>query len=442
MVRRKGGADLAPMSTPRRAVELFKDILIVALTCSSVLLAAQTPIFNQVRGWITPPTQTTPAPAQQSGDAVVPYAICTQNSLGLYGVSYDEAQVERAFDGLSPLLGEGLSTAAPPERATRRQWQGLLEAPGIYCNFQGEPPLSALSVWLGGAENSENLTGSARAVLLAWDGADVWLAWRNRDGYYRAKTQVAYGGHLETVLEEYNPNGAAFAYALAGSDSAYATLDPFTLISMASPQPQSWSASTPDFVGDQEALEALLNALDFRSGVGSAYESVGELAINEGGDRLRVGLSGTVTFRAGDDVRYPVSAKGATPTAAEAALTAWDLLNRAAAPWKGEAHYVLTGVEEAAAGWMVTFQSRLAGVPVLTGGEGRCAVFTVTGRGVTEFNLSLNRYTPTGAAVLLPPQRLAAAAMGSLPDSGGELILCYPDTGSGTLTAAWMTEPE
>lgn len=440
MAERKGNAGVAP-AVGSRLKELAKDVLMVALTCSAVLLAAQTPIFHQVWGWITPPAQISQPPARQSEDAVIPAVICARNSLGLYGVSYDEDLVGHTFDHLSPLLGEGLATAGIPERVGRWQWQGLLESPSIYCQFQGIPPLEALRAWLGRQETGDSLPGSARALALARSGDQVWLAWRDGDGaYYRARTGVIYEGSMEALLEEYNPNGAAYAYTLAGEDRAYAALDPFELVSMTSPRPQSWSVSAPDLVGDRTELESLLNALGFHSGVGSAYESGGELAINEGGDRLRVGPSGSVTFRAGEEIRYPVSSDGGSPTAAQAALCAWNLLNRATAPWKGETSYVLTGAEETSHGWTVTFHSRLDGVSVLTGEEGWCATFTVTDGGITEFTLLLRKYAPTGVATLLPPQRLAAAALNSMPESDGHLMLCYPDTGSGIMEAVWRTE--
>ena len=425
-----------------RLVELAKDILIVTLTCSAVLLAARTPMFNQVRGWITPPVQVSQPPAWQSEDAVIPAVICVRNSLGLYGVSYDDDLVGQAFwgDHLSSFLGEGLASADAPGRIGRQKWQSLLlECPGIYCQFPGALPLETLQVWLGGQEKGNGLTGAALALVLVQSGDQVCLAWQDRNGaYYLAPTKVTYEGRLETVLEEYAPNGAAYAYTLAEEDRAYTHLAPFELISMTSPQPQSWSVSAPDFVGNHNELETLLKALGFHSWAGSTYESGGELVINEGSDRLRVDSFGAVTFRAGEQIRYPVNS--GSPSATQAALCAWNLLNQAAAPWKGETSYVLTGVEETTQGWCVTFHSRLDGVDVLTGEEGWCACFTVTSKGVTDFTLLLRKYAPTGTTSLLPTQRLAAAALSSIPESDGHLLLCYPDPGSGIMEAIWRTE--
>ncbi len=437
MARRKWDPRPVGPTGGRRLIELGKDLLIVGLVCSAVFLAGQTPMVTQFRGWIAEPVQTDETAAYLKSEAVVPCGLSVRNSYGLYGVSYDEALVGQAFERTSARLGEALATAGEAEHISRRQWQALLGSPGVCCIFQGAPPLEVLSAWLGGGGE---LTGRAQALLLAWDGSEVWLCWRDGNAYGRARTQVAYEGHLEPVLSEFNPNGAAYAYTLAQEDDAYESLDPYVLISMTPPQPQIYDALAPDPVGEQETLERLLSALGFQSGVDFAYEVAGDLAINENGDRLRVSSAGQVTFHAGEEPRYRVACQGDAPTAAEAALSAWDLLNRAMGPWKNDGDYVLTGIEETDEGWIVSFQARLGGVPVWMGERGEAARFTVEGRQISDFTLALRTYTSSGAAGTLLGERLAAAALSALPESGGRLVLRYGDSGGGQLTAGWRAE--
>ena len=435
--------EIPPVARPtgrQRLLEIGKDVLIVALTCSALFLAWQTPLASQLRGWVGKPVQAAEPGTRQPTEAVEPYGITVRSGMGLYGAVYDAEQVDRAFEQLSPLLGEGFASAGTPEQITRRQWQTLLEAPGIYCVFQGAPPLSVLSAWLGG--EGDTLSGRAQSLLLAWDGTQMWLCWRDGNGYFRAPTQVAYEGHMDSVVETFHPNGAAFAYTLAQTDRAYSAVDPDVLVPMTAPRPHGYTASAPDLVGDQKALEQLLAALGFQSGVGSAYEVSEGLAITESGDRLRVSSAGTVVFHAGEESRYPVAYMEGRPTMEEAAMAAWGLLNRASAQWKGDAVFVLTGVTETAGGWIITFHSRLEGVPVLTGAEGWCASFTVAEDRIRDFSLSLRGYISTGEVLLLPGQRLAAAAMASEThrDSGKRLTLSYNDTGASTLNFGWVAE--
>lgn len=440
MSRRREGPQVAKPSRGRRLIEQGKDLLILALTCSALFLVWQTPLATQIRGWVDRPTRTVEQGNRQPRGTAEPYGMAVRNSRGLYGAIYDADQVDRTFELLFPLLGEGLSTAGSPEKITRWRWQAGLGGPGVYCAFQGQPSLRVLSAWLG--ETNEGLTGGAQALLLTWSGDQVWLCWRQGEEYYRAPTQVTYEGHMDGILEEFSPNGAAFAYTLAETDRAYGAVDPDMLVSMTAPQPTEYTLTVPDLVGDRETLGRLLAALGLQSGASSAYEVSEGLAINEGGDRLRVSAAGSVVFHAGDEIRYPVTAEAGQPTEEEAALAAWLLLNRITEPWRGDAVYVLTGVEPAGEGWTVTFHSRLEGIPVQVGGEGWSASFTITGQAVSDFTLFLRSYTSTGEISLLPGQRLAAAALAApvYRDRGRRLTLSYHDTGSAALTAGWVAE--
>lgn len=436
MSGRKKGPQVAARSPRERLMELGKDILIVALTCSAIYLAGLTPMMIQLRSWMAPPAPTAQVQPRQARDSVIPYSVAVRNSLGLYGVSYDQATVERVFSQLSPLLGEALSTASAPESIPPAQWQALLDSQGVYCRFQGEVPLEALADWLG---EGSALTGGAETVALGREGEELWLGWQAGEEFFRARAQLKSPEGMSALLEEFGPNGAAFAYALRESDSTYDTLDPYVLVTATTQRPMTYAAASPDFIADADALGALLEALGFRSGAGSAYEAAGERAINENGDRLRINAAGRAVFHAGEEERYPVSCTGESATAQEAALAAWELLNRAVEPWKGESVYVLMGVEAAEEGWRVSFQPRLDGIPVHVGESGWCAQFTVEGRRITDFTLDLRAYTSAGATSLVTTQRLAAAALKS-QKSSGQLELRYTDNGGSAVTAGWVAE--
>lgn len=436
MAGRKKGPQVAPRTSRERLVELGKDLLIVALTCSAIYLTGLTPMMTELRSRMSPPAPSAQAQPRQARESVLPYSVAVRNSLGLYGVSYDQATVERVFSQLSPLLGEALSSASAPESITAAQWRQLLDSEGLYCRFQGQVPLAALGAWLG---EGTALTGGAETVALGWDGERLWLGWQEESAYRRASTALSYSDRVRGALEDFGPNGAAFAYTMRETDKTYDALDPYVLVTATTQRPMIYTATSPDLIGDADALGTLLDVLGFRSGAGSAYEAAGELAINENGDRLRINASGRVVFHAGEEERYPVAAAGESPTAAEAALAAWELLNRAVEPWKGESAYVLTGAEQTEKGWKVTFQPRLGGIPVSAGENGWCAKFSVEGRRITDFTIDLRAYTGTGATSLVTSERLAAAALKG-QKSSGQLKLRYTDNGAATVTAGWVAE--
>ncbi len=437
MARRKAAPGMVRPTRKRRLIELGKDLLIAALTCSALFLALQTPMAAHLRGWVAPPAQTSPPSSRQSDEAVTPYAIAVRNDLGLYGVSYDGALTSRTFERLSHYLETALSSAGEAQSVSRSRWQLLLEKPGFYCAFQGSVPLSALAHWLGG---SCPLQGSVQALVLSSDGSRMVLGWREGGSYYLAETQSSYDQALMETLDSFSPNGSAFAYSLASGDGAYRSLDPYVLISpLSSPQPKVCAAASPDLMGDPDALGQLLTALGFLAGPETAYEVAGGLAVTDNGDRLQVGAGGEVSFRAGEEARYPVSLTREPATAGEAALGAWNILIRAAEPWRGQETFALTEVSPTDTGWVVTFQSRMEGIPVRLGRNGWCARFVVEGGRISEFTLFLRTYSATGESTVLPTARLAAAALNSLPQSDGQLTLCYSDSRGSSLTAGWMT---
>lgn len=439
MTRRKRVPEVARPGRKTRLIELGKDLLIVLLACSAVLLTAQTSFVTQLRGWIAEPAQTVDAAVRPPEEAVTPYLAAVRGEWGMYGAVCDEAAVERTFSDLKSFWGEGLSTAGPAEQIGERRWRTLLESPGIYCAFQGSPPLEVLSDWLGGGGG---LTGKAQALLLAWDGSAVWLCWRDGEGYQAAQTQVAYEGYLQTAVKKYSPNGVAFAYEMSGSDPVYGALDPYVMVSVTVLRPELYDAQTPDFAEGGESLTRLLDDLGFQSSGSAAYEMPEGLHISEGTDRLRVKKDGTVVFHAGEEGRYPVAQAGETATCSEAALAAWKLLNRATSDWRGEGAFLLTGAEAGEDGWTVTFSSRLGGAPVLVGEDGWAARFTVSGGEISDFTIKMRTYTGTGATGAVPRERLAAAAMSSLEDTGGRLVLCYSDTGTESVRAGWVARTE
>lgn len=430
MARRKTPKVARPKGL-RRWVELLKDLLIVLLTCSAVFLAWQTPMVTHLRGWVAPPAPPVTEPSARSEEALTPYALRIQNSLGSYAANYDGPTLTRTFQRFSGLLGEALASDEVPERITAQQWRSLLESPGFYCALRGTLPLSLLPEWLG---MESSVSGQAEALVLSWNGSRVWLGWRNSGGFFRIRTQVDFAGDLSPLVESFSPNGGAFAYTLS-EDSAYEALDPYVLITPTAPQPKNFAAASPDLTGDTETLTRLLNALGFLSGTDAAYETPGGLTVTENGDRLQVSSGGTITYRAGEELRFPVSGT----SAGQGAQAAWELLCRVAEPFENTPAYILTGVEAADNGWTITFEARLEGIPVTTGASGWCARFTVDERKITDFTLTLRTYTSTGEVTPLPEPRLAAAALRSIPESDGTLVLCYPDNLSSTLTAGWMT---
>ena len=440
MAGRKRSLQVTRPTGRRRALELIKNLLILLLVCSAVYLLFRAGLVKNLPGFLSrqlETEQTGAAAEERPEEAVRPFRLAVRNSKGLFAVQYDAAQLGTAFDRVSSLLGEGLATAGERRDLSDRQWQSCLDRAGVYCDFRGELPLSVFTAWLGGVETASGET--VREILLSWDGDQMTLGCRGAAGAWAYTTRVVYAGHLEPVLEEFSPNGAAFAYSL--EDPIYQSLDPYVLVDLTALSPIVYNAATPELTGNADTLTTLLGALGFQSKGGAAYTTSDGMAVSEGTDRLRVSRGGGVSFQAGTSAsRYPVASEGESPTAAEAAQAAWNLLNQAVAPFVGESSYCLLGAEAAADGWTVTFGSRLAGAPVLMNGDDQVASFTVKGGHITGFTLSLRTYVNSGSTSSLLRERLAVAALGTDGNGQSRLSLCYSDNGGESVSAGWFAE--
>lgn len=437
MAERRTRVERPRLTRRQRLIELGKDVLIVLLFLSAAMMAVKTPMLASLGGWMAKPEENIIFEQLHSSEAAVPYQLAVRNSWGLYAVGYDQKLVEEGWAQLTGLLGQALSTAESREKIDDSRWRELLESSGVYCVFQGRIPLDVLGSWLGGEGGPE---GEGSELLLAWDGHGVWLAWRDGEQCWAAETKVSWSQQLSPLLRGFNPNGAAFAYTLAESDPLYGQLDPYVLVQLNTFQPRLYSGSSPDLVSNQELLTQFLDVMGFESGGGTAYETSEGLVISERGDRLRVGDDGHVRYHAVDESRYLVPSVEERPTDQEAALAAWKLVNQATSLWKGEGRLILTGLVQDGEDRVITFHSRLDGIPVVMGGTGWAAQFRVSGREITNFTIHLRTYTNQEETIPVPRERLAAAALPSLEREGGRLMLRYLDGHKTSVRAGWVTE--
>ena len=139
------------MGNNRRLLEWGKDALIVALSLSAVYLLSMTPLLQDsgVLELISP--KESPAPGAftaTQGGAMLPARLVISAEGGRCGVQYDKTQLEELFSPLGALLGDALASAGEARPMTEAQWRQYLTGTGIYFDFAGDVPLSALERWL------------------------------------------------------------------------------------------------------------------------------------------------------------------------------------------------------------------------------------------------------------------------------------------------------
>ena len=289
------------MGDKRRFIEWGKDALIVLLSLSAAYLLSMTPLVQDsgVLELLSPQESLNPSASTASqGVAMLPARLSISGEGGRCGVQYDKAQLEELFPPLGALLGDALASAGDALPISEAQWRRYLTGKGIYFDFAGDVPLSALEHWLQGTGMAE-LDGSARRVLLcAGQGDEVLLCWQEAEGgqFFCCSTALTQTLHLDPTTAAVTSNAAYFAFE---NPELSQLLSPYTLVTEVAQQGPCYAATNPLGGG----VSAVLDALSFNS-QNHAPVSDGEVYV-DGDDRLVVGTNGTVTYRASLGGKYP-----------------------------------------------------------------------------------------------------------------------------------------
>lgn len=426
-----------------RVPEWVKNLLLVLLSLSAVFLFTLSPLYlnSPLRGWtgrIFPGKEGASSAPVALTAAARPARIAVTNAAGRYGVQYDTGASDALFDQTGVLLGEALGSAGAAVPLTEDQWRSALGAEGIYFDFTGSIPFSALAGWLQGEENSGVLTGDVRRLLLApGEDGKVWLYYQDAwepERFFACPTALNAEAHLTPVASAFAPNGARFAFEEASLEHCY----PYTLITDNLSEAAVYSAASPATALGGAGLDAALSGLSFSGALVTSYTVDGATVYRTGEDTLLVSREGSLTYHGVDGSLYPVASAGEVPTLAEMIETTRQLLAAAVEPLCGDARLYLISARQEGESTLITYGYSLGGALVWTGNDGWAAEFRLTGALLTGFTLNLRSYTAQEGSTPLLPAHLAAAAMTALDARGSELLLVYRDGGGDTVCAAWV----
>ena len=251
------------MRDKRRLIEWGKNVLIALLTLSAVFLLTMTPLIQDsgLADLFRPQRAAgSPDPIGAPSGTVLPARLAVYRDGERYGLQYDDVRMDEAFASFGPLLGSALAEAGESRTLTETEWRGCLRGQGVYFDFSGSVPISALARWLGGSGECA-LDGSARRVVLAeGEGDSVALCWQDaEDGaFYTCPTTLSRSLHLDPAVEAVTPNGAYFAFEDAELSQL---LDPGTLVTEEVPSGTQYAVSAP--LSAAAGIETLLDELSF-----------------------------------------------------------------------------------------------------------------------------------------------------------------------------------
>lgn len=421
----------------RRLIEWGKNVLILLLSVSAIYLLTMTPLV-QDSGLLD--LFSSRDNREEDGNVVVltaaahPSRMAVVGHGGRYGVQYDQNTVDELFARLGPLLGEGLVSSGDPQVISENRWQEALSQLCIYFDFDRSIPLAALGSWLH-PEGECALKGTARRILLsAGDGDQVRLCYQDEENgqFYSCTTGLSRALHLDSLMESVEGNDARFAFE---SEELSQLLHPYTLVTEAGGG-EIYAVSNP--LAAANVVGAVLKELSF--GNESHVSISGGDAYLDGGARLEVSDSGSITYSDGQRQKYPVTAVDEQPTVAEMIEAARQLAERTVGTRCGDARIYLESVRETEDGCWVRFGYRLNGSAVWLYEDGWAAEFLIQDGYISHFTLHFRSYAATGSETMLLPMDRAAVMLPGLTDEVRELVIQYRDRGGAEVSPIWVAE--
>lgn len=427
-----------------KAVEWLKNVLIVVLALSAVYLALRTQLFRDAvflsRGETGGNTVTGQQENLTGGTGLLrPVRMTVMTESGRYGVQYDQTAVDELFTQTASLLAEAVGSAEAPKQVEESAWREALTTPlAVTFDFLSSLPLQLLGEWQSGEENGA-LTGTVRRMALApGDGDAVLLYYREEKSgaVFVCRTGVLQQSQLSAAVSGLAGNGARFAF----ETEEFSGLNGDTLILADAPEMPVYSVKDP-LSGDQreENLNALAETLRFHSQENTSYSGADGVVIKNGSDTLRLKSTGEVTFSGGDNARFPVTGKsGGEGDRGDMVKAAYEIARETVLPLSGEGRLILTRVETDGDGrTQIFFDYCLSGARTVLPDGAYAAHFTVEQGQITEFTLYLRTYELSGQTGEMLPELQAQAAALSMGAQESELLLCYRDGDSGTVSAGW-----
>ena len=413
----------------RRFIELGKDLIILLLIASALLLGFRSGVIDRLRRNIDPAGQPDGPVSTSVSAAAVPFVIAVvgEESGGRCGQTYGVARVGETYERFSAVLGEALGSSGNPEQISEAQWRAALSGPGVFFDFLYDQPLSLLAGWLGTEIVGGAASHTARRICLSLEGDRLALYYiRARYGeFYRCDTALS-SSTLSARLKENPANGALFAYEL-DEDTA---VDAYVLLE---PGMQSFARVTASNPLRDSAVLATLPGLFEFSSVRSYSESDGTVFV-EGDATMRVSAGGTVNYRCKSGGLMLGAENMSTQDVVEAARK---LCRGGPGASCGAAYLGLSSLryEQASDTYYICFEYAVDGVPVrLT--EGTAAELTISNGYLREAVLRYRSYTADAEAVTPLPREQALAAANAM--HGDTLALTYVDT-MRSVSLQWLT---
>ena len=415
----------------KRLIEIGKDLLIVFLLCSLLLLAIAAVPTETIRAnprlskYLQPLAPVLGLPEAELAyvetvlpvlDAAQPVAISVKSTAGRSTAMWDFDTLDAAFDTYGGLLGQAMDTAERFAAASENQVRKALSGTCVYFRYHRSLPASLLASWLG-AELHADLPETQTCVLAA--EGDVVALYFLGSPHFRAVTQVD-PYDLITLVEKSRPDGSQMAFE---TDSQ---LSPTALLPGSTVSAPGVATSNPC---DSRYMDQLATDLGFNPYSDTRFiDDDGTTHFSEANNALSISSNGEIVLTNADSSRFQASS-GKRDALVELAR---QLVETTVGDVCGTARIYLSGVEQQEDTTVCTFEYLVSGITVDLGAK--AATVTFSGSSVREMRIRAVAFRLTGNALLPLPVTQAAAILP--PDSN--LLLQYRTDGGSALAVGWM----
>ena len=423
----------------RSRLDFWQNIVIVVLSLSAAVLFSRTQLYQLASSTIRQsfdllmetPGQMESIDNTRTTSLSLPVHVAVSGAYGRFG---DMSAVTSgdSFRPLGDLLKEALGSSRVYTVCSEGEFLDALDNTSVYYDFLNPLPLSILADSI--SADTDNIQ-ARRFILSARNEPNVHLYLQDDSGTYRFCSTAVSRSDLESIADSYELGNATFAFELAKTNSAYATVDPCTLF-------LTDSRSTLPLLYVSRMLtntDQLLTSLGFNPRTNYRYpESDGTEVIVEGERSLRIRPDGTVLYRSGGEASLSIDAADPNaPTAREVAAGAEALLQTLTGT-AGDGRLHLRAISHEEDTSVLQFGYHVNGTPVRFSDDSYAAEVTLEGSVITSLSLRFRQYTAADEQSLLLPLRQALAIASQ---SGGiSLAIGYADNGAETMAACWLTE--
>lgn len=422
----------------KERIEDVKSLAIVLLTLSIFYLTSQIDAFSNLN-ILQDEQQTTLYAYTQSSDQgmdFLPINMMAIRDNGTIreqiGVQYDKEEGEVFFDATSQLLKEALGNIDSVTKITEDVFlEEITSPPSLYFELFGHVPLDLLEKWLLSTSVQGNNGTTQRFALSLWQD-NIAFFYQEDEKFYVCPVSILDPTRLDGILTQISGTPVSFAM----EHPQLTRISPLTMLGGEPEETLHYTASSPFDHSSEVAY--FLNLLDFPSSVNSQYVTDDAVVLRSNTDSIRLSYDGTVLYQVESTPRYVLPHSGNVITLQEQVEGCQLFIHNLFQHMSVIPDISLYEVELSEGDTLISYYFSLNGIPLVWNHDVIGGSFHLKGDEIHSFTLQYRQYLPTDQATPTLPLEQVQAILQGLGVNQWEVLFCYQDLGSDTVSAGWV----